>query len=463
MKLKAMSTCNSNNIYLIGIGGVGMAGIAEVLINLGYNVYGSDVCNSDLLNYLISIGVKVYIGHNSENINNIKNIDIVVISSAIPKTNPELILAYNRKLHIISRGEMLAQLANCKSLITIAGTHGKTTVSAMISFIMQKCNLGPTFIVGGRLRQTKSGAKLGDGQYMIVEADESDGSFLQLKPKATVVTNIDNDHLEHYDNNIYKLKSAFTTHINGIPSNGIALLCSDNENILHILNNKQINIQYLTYGLKGKPSISACNIKFHKNVYTSFDINYMGTIIGNCSIQLIGIHNVLNSLAVIGVCLWLKIPIKRILNTIKLFKGVARRLEIKGKKNGIIVIDDYGHHPTEIIASINAIKSSWPNHRLVVLFQPHRYTRTKHLMSAFCHSFFNANLIQILDIYSAGEPIMKTITSDLLVSGLRKLGCNATKFISVKHLLTLTKHNDIILTIGAGSIWKISNELINEI
>jgi UDP-N-acetylmuramate--alanine ligase len=450
-----------NNIYLIGIGGVGMAGIAEVLVKLGYNVYGSDMYNSELLNYLVSIGVTVYIRHNSANINNIKNIAAVVISSAISPTNPELVAAYNRKLNIMSRATMLAKLAKCKYLITIAGTHGKTTVSAMISFIVQKCNLDPTFIIGGRFRNAKSGARFGHGQYMIAEADESDGSFLLLSPNVTVVTNIDNDHLEYYDSDLCNLKSAFKLHINRIPSDGIALLCSDNENVSHIL--KQIKVKYLTYGLKGNPNISAYNIKFHKNIYTSFDVNCMGTIIRNCSIQLIGIHNVLNSLAAIGVCFYLKIPLYTIITAIKQFKGVARRLEIKVEKHGIMIVDDYGHHPTEIRASITSIQNLWPNRRLIVLFQPHRYTRTKNLLSEFCQSLFNADLIQILDIYAAGEHPIVNISSDLLLTELKRRGCNATKFISIKHLLTLTRYNDIILTIGAGNIWTISNELINEI
>jgi UDP-N-acetylmuramate--alanine ligase len=454
-----------NNIYLIGIGGVGMAGIAELLVKLGYNVYGSDINHSELITYLSSIGVTIYIGHNSQNINKIQNIKVVVISTAIAKNNPELLFARNKKLNIMSRAEMLEQLAKHKYLITITGTHGKTTISSMISFIMQKCNLDPTFIIGGKFRNTKSGAKLGCGKYMVAEADESDGSFLKLTPNITVVTNIDNDHLEYYNNDINNLKSAFSSHINSVDK--VALLCSDDVNIFQLLNNNKIKVKYLTYGLglKGyyNPNISAHNIKLHHNLYTSFDVNYMGKVIGNCTIQLLGMHNVLNSLAVLGVFLWLNIPFNIIIKKIKLFKGATRRLEIKGEKNNIMLIDDYGHHPTEIIASIQTIKNFWPNRRLIVLFQPHRYTRTKQLLSSFCSCFFNANLIQILDIYSAGEQPISNITSNLLVKGLQQRGYNATKFISVKYLLTLTRYNDIILTLGAGNIWQVSNELLNKI
>ncbi|MDR0890594.1 MAG: UDP-N-acetylmuramate--L-alanine ligase [Endomicrobium sp.] len=453
---------NKKIFYLIGIGGVGMAGIAEILLNLGCKVYGSDICKTKLTDYLSSIGAVIYIGHSVNNIRYIKTIDIVIVSSAIHTNNIELQFAIDKKLNVITRAKMLSTLAKGNELITISGTHGKTTVSAMIAFAMQHAKLDPTFIIGGKFKNTNSGAKLGHSKYIVIESDESDGSFLNFEPVITVVTNIDNDHLENYDNNLNNLKNAFLSHINKIPLDGVAFLCSDNTHLLDLINSNKIKVKYITYGLQNNPNIKAINIQ-RSNHFTYFDVQYMGEIIGHYGIPILGIHNVLNSLPVIGVCSWLKIPNELVIQSIKQFNGTSRRLEIKSKTKGVTIIDDYGHHPTEIIVSIKAIKDLWPQSRLIVLFQPHRYTRTKNLLYEFSRSFVYADLIFILDIYSAGESKILDVTSELILNELKRHEYNVKKFTNITDLISIIRYNDIILTIGAGDIWQLSDNLVEAI
>jgi UDP-N-acetylmuramate--alanine ligase len=440
-------------IHFVGIGGSGMSGIAEVLINLGHTVSGSDLKRTDITDHLKEIGVKIYVGHDAKNI---VGIDVVVTSTAINRDNTELRAALKNKIPVITRIEMLAELARLKHTVTIAGTHGKTTTTSLTSLVLAEGGLDPTIVIGGRLKNLNTSARLGKGSYIVVEADESDGSFLKLSPIVTAVTNIDNDHLDYYGS-MKALKETFINHINSIPFYGAAIICSDDTVIKDILH--KIKRKYITYGLKGSPDIKAANIKVLETC-TSFDVFYMRKKLGNVCIKIPGKHNVLNSLASIGIGVWLGIPFALITKAINSFNGVGRRLEIKGEKNGITVIDDYGHHPTEVEATLKAIKHFWPKRKLIVLFQPHRYTRTKNLFNEFGESFKCADEVKVLDIYSAGEQAIDGVNAGLILNSLLKNKSNADKFIDVKTLAKALSFGDIVLTLGAGDVWKKGEELL---
>ncbi|MDR3256141.1 MAG: UDP-N-acetylmuramate--L-alanine ligase [Endomicrobium sp.] len=443
----------NQNVHFIGIGGSGMSGIAEVLINLGHYVSGSDLKKTDITEYLKAIGAKIYIGHNAKHI---KSAEVVVTSTAVSKSNPEVVAALKKKIPVIPRIEMLAELARLKYAVTIAGTHGKTTTTSLASLVLDEGGLDPTIVIGGRLKNLKTSARLGRGDYIVAEADESDGSFLKLSPVITVVTNIDNDHLDYYCN-MENLKEAFVKHINCIPFYGAAIICSDNEVVKEII--PKITRKYITYGLTGNPDIKASNIKVLRNC-TSFDVIYMGKKVGDVCIRIPGKHNISNSLAAIGVGLWLGIPFNLIAKAINKFDGVGRRLEIKGEKKGVTVIDDYGHHPTEVAATLKAIKHFWPKRRLLVLFQPHRYTRAKQLFNEFGKSFSDADLVKILDIYSAGEQPIDGVSSDLILTSLVNNKCNVEKFSDLENFSKSLSSGDIVLTLGAGDVWKKGEELL---
>ncbi|MDR1511833.1 MAG: UDP-N-acetylmuramate--L-alanine ligase [Endomicrobium sp.] len=441
------------NVHFIGVGGSGMSGIAEILVNLGYNVSGSDLTKSDITDYLKTVGAKIYIGHNEKNV---KSAEIVVTSSAISKDNPEVIMALKKKIPVIPRIEMLVELAKSKCAIAIAGTHGKTTTTSLTSLVLDEGGLDPTIVIGGRLKNLKTSARLGKGGYIVAEADESDGSFLKLLPTIAVVTNIDNDHLDFYDN-MENLKEAFVKYINCVPSCGAAIVCLDNEVVKEII--PKIRNRYITYGIRGNPDLKALNIKLLKGC-TSFEVIYKNRNIGTVYVKCPGEHNVSNSLAAIGVGLWLDIPFDSVAEAIYKFDGVSRRLELKGEKNGVMVIDDHGHHPTEVVAVLRAIKHSWPKRRLIVLFQPHRYTRTSQLFNEFGLSFLDADIIEVLDIYSAGEQPIKGVTSDLILKSLINNGCKAEKFSSLRKILQYLSVGDMVLTLGAGDVWKKGEELL---
>lgn len=443
----------NQNIHFVGVGGAGMSAIAEVLINLGYAVSGSDLKKTDVTDHLKNIGAKIYIGHNAKNI---KSADLIVTSTAVSKRNHEVVAALNNKVPVIPRMEMLAELARLKYAVTISGTHGKTTTTSLTSLVLDEGGLDPTIVIGGRLKNLKTSARLGKGDYIVIEADESDGSFLKLSPAIAVVTNIDNDHLGYYGN-MENLKEAFVKHINCIPFYGVAVVCSDDEVVKEII--PKITRKYITYGFTGKPDIKASDVKILKNC-TSFNVVYMGKKTGNACIRVPGKHNILNSLAAIGVGLWLNIPFSLVAQAINKFDGVGRRLEIKGEKNGITVIDDYGHHPTEVDITLKAIKHFWPKRRLIVLFQPHRYTRTSNLFNEFGRSFPDADIVKVLNIYPAGEKPIKGVTSDLILKSLKNNKCNAEKFYDLSKFSKTLLPGDIVLTLGAGDVWKKGEKLL---
>lgn len=459
-----------NVIHFVGIGGIGMSGIAELLHNLGYRITGSDLRESDTTLRLKKLGIKVYIGHDAKNID---DAHVVVISSAISSDNPEIIEAKNRSIPVIPRAEMLAELARLKYGILVAGAHGKTTTTSLVSAILAKGGLDPTVIIGGRLKATGNNAMLGHGDFLVAEADESDGSFLKLSPTIAVVTNIDREHMDFFKT-IDALKEAFLTFINKVPFYGISIVCVENEHLRSLL--PFIRRRYITYGFNSDAELRAENIE-KKFMSVKFDAIYKNKRIGVFQVPLPGTHNVLNSLAAIGVALYLNLDISTMKDALKRFSGIQRRFELKGEVKGIKIYDDYGHHPAEIRATLKAAKESLKfgkqkkrtsgreTGKLFVLFQPHRYTRTRDLLEEFATSFVDADFLIVLDIYPAGEKPIEGINSSLLVNHIIKAGHNNviyanTKEEAVKHIVSNIKRSDILLTLGAGDVWKVGEEIL---
>ncbi len=445
-------------IHFVGIGGIGMSGIAEVLVNLGYKVSGSDLRSSEITERLASLGGEIFYGHARENI---ANVDVVVISSAVHDDNPEVVEARERLIPVIPRAEMLAELMRMKYGIAIAGTHGKTTTTSMVSTILGHAGIDPTIVIGGRLDSIGSNAKLGQGKFLVAEADESDGSFLKLSPTIAVVTNIDADHLDFYSG-IDQIKDTFVEFINKIPFYGLAVLCLDSGNVADII--PRVKKRFITYGLSSQADFRASDIRISGNA-TSFVAHFKGERLGEVSFKMPGAHNVLNALACIAVAMELNVPFEVIRDGFRDFGGVGRRFQIKGEVGGIMVVDDYGHHPTEIKATLAAAKGGWGDRRLVVVFQPHRYTRTRELFAEFVKSFYDADLLVLTDIYPAGEPPIPGVTSEALWQSVRKHGQKDAVYIGDRqeiagHLLKIVRAGDIVLTLGAGNIWQVGEALL---
>ena len=438
-----------------------MSGIAELLINFGYNVSGSDVAVSEATERLSRLGAKISIGHDSKNLN---DAEVLVISSAIDQNNVEVIKARSEKIPVIPRAEMLAELMRLKYGIAIGGTHGKTTTTSMVSAVLAGGNLDPTSVIGGKLKSMDTGAKLGKGDFLVAEADESDGSFLRLSPTIAVVTSLDNDHLEFYKN-IDETKSAFLQFINHIPFYGVSIICLDDENIQALI--PEIEKRFITYGLKGQADYTAKNIQMSEEI-TSYFVDYHGKNLGKINIKMPGIHNVLNSLAAVAVGLELDIPFESIVQSQGEFSGIERRFQIKNTKKDVLVVDDYGHHPTEIKTTLKTLREIYKEKRIIVVFQPHRYSRTQLLLNDFFTSFYDANLLIIAPIYPAGEKPIEGIGSSLILEGVKDHGQKNVLLLKDKHeivdyLLHNTKANDVVLTLGAGDIWKVGNEFIDKL
>lgn len=453
-------------IHFIGIGGVGMSGIAEVLVNLGYIVTGSDLQKNSCTERLSSLGIKVTYSHIAENV---ADCDVVVVSTAVPKYNVELETARLRRIPIVPRAEMLAELMRFKHGIAVAGTHGKTTTTSLLATVFATAKMDPTFVVGGRVNSFGFNAKHGQGKYFIAEADESDASFLHLSPMVCVVTNIDRDHMETYGDDFNQLTDAFLEFIHRIPFYGLAVLCIDDPAIRKLL--PQISRPYITYGYSPDADIRALEWKI-----TGRHTNFMVQIPGFAEPQamqlnLSGKHNVLNSLAVIAVALDANIPLESIQESLMSFKGVGRRFEVLGEfeleAKKITLIDDYGHHPSEVKAVIDAIRGSWPGQRLVMIYQPHRYSRTKALFEDFAATLSEVNVLLMLDVYSAGEESIPGVDSRTLCGNIRQRGFVDPIFIEEPQQLMATlsgivQDGDIVLTQGAGNIGKIAKQLAQE-
>jgi UDP-N-acetylmuramate--alanine ligase len=453
-------------IHFVGIGGIGMSGIAEVLHNLGYEVTGSDLKDSETTKRLRALGMKVYTGHVADNID---DAHVLVISSAVSDDNPEVIAARERSIPVIPRAEMLAELARLKYGVLIAGAHGKTTTTSLISTILAHGGFDPTVVIGGRLKATGSNARLGQGEFLVAEADESDGSFLRLSPTIAVVTNIDREHMEFFKT-MDALKMAFLSFMNKVPFYGVSVVCIENEHLRRLL--PAIHRRYITYGFSRDAQLYAENIR-KGFMCMSFEVVYKGRNIGDFSLPAPGVHNVLNSLAAICVALILKMDVSVIQDALKGFSGIQRRLEFKGEADGIRVYDDYGHHPAEIKATLKAVKESLrirdrEEGRLIVLFQPHRYTRTKDLIDEFKVSFSDADILAVLDIYPAGEAPIEGVNSENLVESIRKAGHGSVIYAkdredAARYVVSGARKGDIILTLGAGSVWKLGEEILNKL
>ncbi|MHB8232744.1 MAG: UDP-N-acetylmuramate--L-alanine ligase [bacterium] len=443
-------------IHLIGIGGSGMSGIAEVLINSGYKVTGSDIEYSQTIEKIESIGGRVFIGHNADNL---KEAEVVVYSTAIEENNPELMEAKNRKLTVLRRAEMLSELLSLKKGIAIAGSHGKTTTTSMLSFILGEAGLDPTFVVGGKVFGLGMHSKVGKGDYMVVEADESDGSFLKLKPDYCVVTNIDYEHICYYGN-MENLKAAFVDFINNIPFFGFAVLCADNPVLSSLVS--RINKKYFTYGIEQKADHYALNISLEKD--SSYFDAYSGEkLIGQFNLSVPGIHNVLNALSAIAAAKELGIKTEFIQNALKNFHGVERRFQIKKEGDRLMVVDDYAHHPVEIAATLKAAKN-WNRH-IIAVFQPHRYSRMKDLMDGFVNSLKLADSVIITDVYSAGEIEIEGVSSMALSERMRREGCKNVYYVPNRkdiksNLKNILKGGEMVIFLGAGDITRSCDDFV---
>ncbi len=446
-------------MHFIGIGGIGMSGIAEILINLGYEVSGSDLVESEQTRRLASLGAKIFIGHFPSNIN---DYHVVVTSSAINPGNAELIEAKKRGIPVIHRSEMLAELVRMKYGIGVAGTHGKTTITSMLSYVLFHAGMNPTAVVGGKVLNFNTNARVGEGDYIVFEADESDGSFLKLLPCIGIVSNIDADHLDHYKY-FQGLKDAFLSYMNTIPFYGYSVLCIDDTTVRELL--PKVERPYYTYGLSEDADFRAVDIAMVDGM-TRFRCLYKGESIGDFSIRQLGNHNVVNSLSVIAVSLEMDLPVGVIREGMAEFRGVGRRLELVGEAAGVRVYDDYGHHPTEIRATLDALKKL--GRRIVVVFQPHRYTRTQLLWDEFGQSFANADELYLTEIYPAGEAPIEGVTSGLIREAIVKHEGREidiiVRFEDIPgRIARCVQGDDIVLTLGAGDIYKAGARIIDEI
>jgi UDP-N-acetylmuramate--alanine ligase len=449
----------TKHIHFVGIGGIGMSGIAELLLNLGYKVSGSDLKDTPVTRRLATLGGKLVQGHRAENV---QDADVVVYSSAVRGENPELREAKSLFIPAIPRAEMLAELMRLKYGVAVAGAHGKTTTTSMIASILTCGQLDPTVVIGGRLDiWGGSNAKMGQGDILVAEADESDGSFLALSPTIAVVTNIDHEHMDHYGK-LEVIKQTFIDFVNKIPFYGTAVLCLDNEEIQGII--PSLKKRYVTYGLTSQADLRGKDPR-KEGLGMSVELVYQGESLGRINIGMPGEHNMLNALAAAGVALELDLGVDVIREGLGNLGGLARRFQLKGEKSGILLLDDYGHHPTEILATLKAAKECWPERRLVVVFQPHRYSRTYWLYDRFVISFNQADVLMVTPIYSAGEEPIKEITAEHLVKGIREHGHKETILCAkeediLPNLMSVVKVNDVVLTLGAGDVFHIGEELL---
>jgi len=450
------------HIHFIGIGGSGMSGLASILLDSGYKISGSDIVTSKITKRLADKGAIIFIGHNE---NNVEKADLVVISSAIHESNPEIKGARNRKITMIKRAEMLARIMDNKYGIAIAGTHGKSTTASMISLLLEKSGFDPTVVVGGELNNFKNNAKLGKGNHIVVEADESDGSFLELNPQMAIVTNIEDDHLDHYGN-LENILKDFKRFIDKVPDNGRIILCRDCDNVKGLV--AQYGRHYVSYGIFTEADLMAKDIELDKFSSKS-KIYWQGEKLGELYLKVAGYHNVLNALAAIAVGRELGISFKEMTEILETFQGVHRRMEIIANLGDkILILDDYAHHPTEVKATLSALRGSWQNRRIIAVFQPHRYSRTKFLAEKFGKAFFDADYVVINDIYSANEPPISGISGETVYMEIKKSNHRQIKYFPLKndilsYLSEIAQPGDIIITMGAGDIWTVGQELAEQL
>jgi UDP-N-acetylmuramate--alanine ligase len=450
-------------IHFIGIGGIGMSGIAEVLCNLGFAVSGSDIKKSKNTERLEALGMAIFEGHAAENVGDAQ---VVVYSSAVKEDNPEVLIAKQRGIPVIPRAEMLAELMTLKPYaVAVSGTHGKTTTTSMVATILNFAGVDPTTVVGGVVETLGSNAKLGSSEWFVTEADESDRSFLMLYPTIAVVTNIDKEHMESYKG-MDDVVQCFTDFVNKVPFFGAAVICLDDPNVQLIV--PRIKRRRVTYGLTAQADISGHDIRYNDSFGSSFTV-WRGTeILGEIKLPVPGKHNVYNALAATAVALELEIPFKKVADAFAKFKNANRRFQFKGDVSGITVVDDYGHHPTEILATLSAAKNSAGGRRTVVVFQPHRYTRTQELMDEFALAFNNADVLYVLDIYAASEVPIEGITAELLTENIRKYGHKNASYIgdiatAADRVCADLREGDLVITLGAGNVTRLSEEILSKL
>jgi UDP-N-acetylmuramate--alanine ligase len=448
-------------VHFVGIGGSGMSGIAEVLLNLGYAVSGSDLKRSATTAHLAARGARIFEGHAAASVTGAQ---VVVTSTAVHADNPEVIEARQRGVPVIPRAEMLAELMRMKYGIAVAGSHGKTTTTSMVAMVLDRGGLDPTVVVGGRLGVLGSGARLGKGEFMVAEADESDRSFLKLSPTIAVVTNIDREHLDTY-RDLADVQEAFVGFVNKIPFYGAAVLCLDDPPVQDIL--PRVERRLVSYGLSWHAHVSARDVQLTP-MGATYTAVQRGSALGPIALNVPGAHNVLNSLAAVAVGLDLGVGFDRIREGLAAFTGVDRRFQVRGEEGGILVIDDYGHHPTEVRATLAALRTRAGARRTLVLFQPHRYTRTHHLWDEFCRAFHQADALLVTDVYGAGEEPIEGATGEALAAAISARGHQQASYAgdlktAGARLAEEAREGDVVLTLGAGSVWTAGDEVLKKV
>ena len=450
-------------IHFIGIGGIGMSGIAEVLANLGFEVSGSDIRKGKNTDRLEAQGVRIFEGHAAENVGDAQ---VVVYSSAVQQDNPEMVIAREQKIPVIPRAEMLAELMVLKPYaVAVSGTHGKTSTTSMVATILGHAGVDPTTVVGGVVESLGSNARLGKSEWFVTEADESDRSFLMLYPTIAVVTNIDKEHMESYKG-MDDVVQCFTDFVNKVPFFGAAIICLDDPNVQLII--PRIKRRRVTYGMTAQADISAHNISYTSSFGSTFTVWKGAEVLGKIDLPVPGKHNVYNALAATAVGLELEIPFETIAEAFSTFKNANRRFQFKGEAKGVTVVDDYGHHPTEILATLSAAKSGSGGKRTVVVFQPHRYSRTQELFDDFALAFNNADVLFVLDIYAASEQPIEGITAEVLTENIRKYGHKNVTYIgdidvAVDKVVPVLQEGDLLITLGAGTVTRLSDEFLEKL
>jgi UDP-N-acetylmuramate--alanine ligase len=449
------------HLHFTGIGGIGMSGIAEVLLNLGYQISGSDVKLSPITERLAAMGARVFEGHAASNIAGAR---ALVVSSAVEEQNPEVQEARRLQIPVIPRGELLAELMRLKYGIAVAGSHGKTTTTSLTATILNFAGLDPTVVVGGRVgTMGGSNARVGNSDFLVVEADESDGSFLKLAPIIAVVTNVDREHLDHYPS-LDAIRSAFIEFVNKVPFYGAVIVCLDDPNVQGLL--PEIRRRTITYGASAQADVEASDIVYGPFV-SEFNIRYRSTSLGRFTLRIPGHHNVLNAMAAIAVAMELDVKPDAIREGLATFSGVDRRFQMRGKERGITVVDDYGHHPTEIRATLDGARLCGFR-RIHVLFQPHRYSRTFHLMDEFARSFLQADSVFVMDIYAASEQPIEGVTAEALADRIRQFGHRGVEYVGsidrgVDALVGAAADGDLVLTLGAGNVWQAGEKVLERL
>jgi UDP-N-acetylmuramate--alanine ligase len=440
-------------IHFVGIGGVGMSGIAEVLNNLGYRVSGSDLKSSEITRRLQAAGVKVFEGHSAAHA---RGAQVVVVSSAVGESNPEIAFARRAGIPVVLRAQMLAELGRMKKTVTVAGSHGKTTTTSMVSMALLAAGAAPTMIIGGQLKNIGSSAKLGVGEYLVAEADESDGSFLFLTPLVAVVTNVDDDHMDHYKT-MDALKDAFAAHLQRVPFYGAAVLCADDAALMSL--RPRLSRRVITFGFAPGADWRATNARLTKDGSVC-DVHHRGRKVSTLKLRVAGRHNVSNALGALAAGSFLGFDLKRLARGLAEFRGVGRRMDRLGAAGGVEFVDDYGHHPTEVRTTLAAVSGLWKAGRVIVVFQPHRYSRTKFLAREFGPALKAADFTYVMDVYPAGEKPIKGVSSKLILDSMRKAGAAGAAFPGALELAKQLKPGDVVLTLGAGDVWKVGEDLL---